>query len=165
MGTVGLSVTDPGRPDTGTVTTLELVFRATNDLRMTRSVLIFVLVRITNVIIMTALFFIAAITAISHAVAFPPEGHTLLVAALEHPLVANTSRESRLRRVCPVPWSNQAVAFVTLVGAVGVAVAPPCLEDAMTIVALKLPVLAALHLVAVLFIAVVRTVLITVTNP
>merc|ERR550532_1692140 len=114
---------------------------------------------------MTTLLFVAAIAAISHTVALPPERHTLLVAALEHPLIANTSWESRLGWVCPVPWSHEAVTFVALVSAVGVAVTPPCLEDAVAIVALELPVLAALHLVAVLFIAVVRAVQIPVAVP
>jgi hypothetical protein len=142
---------------------LELVLRATNHLGMTRRGFS-VLVRIANVV-MTTLLFVAAIAAISHTVALPPERHTLLVAALEHPLVANTSWESRLGWVRPVPWSHQAVAFIALVSTVGVAVTPPCLEDAVAVIALELPVLAALHLVAVLFVAIVWAVLIPVAVP
>merc|ERR1719239_1841907 len=114
---------------------------------------------------MTTLLFVAAIAAIANAVALPPERDTLLVAALEHPLVANATREGRLGWVRPVPWSHQAVLFVALVSAVGVAITPPCLEDAVAVVALELPVLTAFHLVAVFFVAVVRTVLIPITVP
>merc|ERR1719239_215448 len=114
---------------------------------------------------MTTLLFVAAIAAIANAVALPPERDTLLVAALEHPLVANATREGRLGWVRPVPWSHQAVLFVALVSTVGVAVTPPCLEDAVAVVALELPVLTAFHLVAVFFVAVVRTVLIPVAVP
>merc|ERR1719239_318633 len=114
---------------------------------------------------MTTLLFVAAIAAIANTVALPPERDTLLIAALEHPLVANASRESRLGWVRPVPWSHQAVLFVALVSTVGVAVTPPCLEDAVAVVALELPVLTAFHLVAVFFVAVVRTVLVPITVP
>ena len=41
---------------------------------------------------------IAAITAVRHIVALPPEGDALLTAALEHPLVAVSTREVGCRR-------------------------------------------------------------------
>merc|ERR1719295_1803992 len=114
---------------------------------------------------MTALLFVTAIAAISHTIALPPERHTLLIAALEHPLIANAPRESRLRGVCSVPWSHQAVTFVAFVGAVGVTVTSPCLEDAVTVVTFELPVLTAFHFITIFFVTVVRTVLIPVAVP
>jgi len=163
VGTVGLRVTDPGCPDARPIVALELVLRTTNHLRMSRGTLRVLLV-FTNIIV-TAQLFVAAVTTVSDSIALPPERHTLLIAALEHPLVANASWESRLRLVSTVSRNNQAVAFVALVGAIGISVAPPRLKDAVTIVTLELPVLTTFHLLAFVLVTVVRTVLIPVTFP
>jgi len=66
---------------------------------------------------------------------------------------------------CRLVGNNQAVAFVALVGAIGISVTPPRLKDAVTIVTLELPVLTTFHLLAFVLVTVVRTVLIPVTFP
>ena len=110
--------------------------------------------------------FIAFVTTIFSAIAFPPVGNTLAVIAAESPFVAlrgvGEKRCRENRTFCF--FTRSAIGFVGSTGTIFVAITSPRLENTLTVTAIELPVFAFMF-GTILFVFLSGTVKISVTFP